>query len=67
MIGIEYHTVNLEGSKNPLVLNCWLCFNPFYAVDERLARLSGLGAQFEAFSPTVDCEAFRPDQNRALA
>ncbi|GLQ63907.1 hypothetical protein GCM10007867_27530 [Gluconobacter cerinus] len=35
--------------------------------DERLARLSGLGDQLEAFSPTVDFEAFRPDLEKALA
>ncbi|MBM3099341.1 IS5 family transposase [Gluconobacter cerinus] len=39
----------------------------FFDVDERLARLSGLGDQLEAFSRTVDFEAFRPDLDRALA
>lgn len=29
-------------------------------VDERLARLSGLGDQLEALSQTVDFEVFRP-------
>ncbi|BAK84260.1 transposase [Komagataeibacter medellinensis NBRC 3288] len=39
----------------------------FFDVDERLARLSGLGDQLEAFSRTVDFEVFRPDLDRALA
>ena len=39
----------------------------FFDVDERLARLSGLGDQLEAFSRTVDFETFRPDLDRALA
>jgi hypothetical protein len=39
----------------------------FFDVDERLARLSGLGDQFEAFSRTVDFEVFRPDLEKALA
>lgn len=39
----------------------------FFDVDEPLARLSGLGDQLEAFSRTVDFEAFRPDLERALA
>ncbi|WP_171840728.1 IS5 family transposase [Asaia bogorensis] len=39
------------------------CFD----MDERLARLSGLGDQLEAFSRTVDFEAFRPDLEKALA
>ncbi len=39
----------------------------FFDVDERLAWLSGLGDQFEAFSRTVDFEAFRPDLEKALA
>jgi hypothetical protein len=33
----------------------------FFGVEERLARLSGLGDQLEAFSRTVDFEVFRPD------
>ena len=33
----------------------------FFDVEERLARLSGLGDQLEAFSRTVDFEVFRPD------
>ncbi|MDE7540378.1 IS5/IS1182 family transposase, partial [Gluconobacter sphaericus] len=33
----------------------------FFDVEERVARLSGLGDQLEAFSRTVDFEAFRPD------
>ena len=33
----------------------------FFDVEERLARLSGLGDQLEAFSRTVDFDAFRPD------
>ena len=39
----------------------------FFDVEERLARLSGLGDQFEAFSRTVDFEVFRPDLEKALA
>ncbi|MGV4878461.1 hypothetical protein ACSW3V_13970, partial [Acetobacter indonesiensis] len=39
----------------------------FFDVEERLARLSGLGDQLEAFSRTVDLEVFRPDLERALA
>ena len=39
----------------------------FFDVEERLARLSGLGDQLEAFSRTVDFEAFRPDLGKALA
>ncbi len=33
----------------------------FFDVEERLARLSGLGDQLEAFSRTVDFEVFCPD------
>lgn len=39
----------------------------FFDVDERLARLSGLGDQLEAFSRIVDFEVFRPDLEKALA
>jgi len=39
----------------------------FSDVDERLARLSGLGDQLEAFSRTVDFEAFRPDLEKAFS
>jgi len=39
----------------------------FFDVEERLARLSGLGDQLEAFSRTVHCEVFRLDLNKALA
>ncbi|CCA90670.1 IS5 family transposase [Novosphingobium sp. PP1Y] len=39
----------------------------FIEVDERLARLSGLGDQLEAFSRAVDFEQFRPDLEKALA
>ena len=39
----------------------------FFDVEERLARLSGLGDQLEAFSRTVNFEAFRPDLDTALA
>ena len=38
----------------------------FFGVEERLARLSGLGDQLEAFSRTVDFEVFRPDLGQAL-
>jgi len=34
---------------------------------KRLARLSGLGDQLEAFSHTVDFEMFRSELNKALA
>jgi len=36
----------------------------FFDVDERLARLSGLGDQLEVFSQIVDFEVFRPDLER---
>ena len=39
----------------------------FFDVDERLARLSGLGDQLESFSRTVDFEVFRPDLEKSLA
>ena len=39
----------------------------FFDVEERLARLSGLGDQLEAFSRTVDFKVFRPDLEQALA
>lgn len=39
----------------------------FFDVEERLARLSTLGDQLEAFSQTVDFEVFRPELNKALA
>ncbi|BCI65896.1 transposase [Acetobacter aceti] len=39
----------------------------FFDAEERLSRLSGLGDQLEAFSWTVDFEAFRPDLDKALA
>jgi len=46
----------------------WLVKQPgFFDVGERLARLSGLGDQLEAFSRTVDFEAFCPDLDQALA
>ncbi|CAM3259561.1 transposase [Komagataeibacter xylinus NBRC 15237] len=39
----------------------------FFDVGERLARLSGLGDQLEAFSRSVDFKVFRPDLDKALA
>ncbi|GEL54489.1 hypothetical protein ABO01nite_24960 [Asaia bogorensis NBRC 16594] len=39
----------------------------FFDVYERRARLSGLGDQLEAFSRTLEFEAFRPDLEKALA
>ncbi|GBQ75549.1 transposase [Acetobacter malorum DSM 14337] len=39
----------------------------FFDVEEGLAGLSGLSDQLEAFSRTVDFEAFRPDLDKALA
>lgn len=39
----------------------------FFDVEEWLARLNGLGDQLEAFSQTVDFEAFPPDLEKALA
>jgi hypothetical protein len=39
----------------------------FFDVEERRARLSGLGDQLEAFSQTVDFKVFRPDLEKALA
>jgi len=38
-----------------------------FDVEERLARLSELGDQLEAFSRIVDFEAFRPGLEKALA
>lgn len=39
----------------------------FFEVDERLARLSDLGDQLEAFARAVDFEQFRLDLEKALA
>jgi len=39
----------------------------FFNVEERLARLSGLGDPLEAFFRTVDFEFFRSDLEKALA
>jgi len=39
----------------------------FFDVEERLARLSGLGDQLEAFSRTVDFDVFRLHLEQALA
>ena len=39
----------------------------FFDREERLARLSGLGDQLEAFSRSVVFEVFRPDPEKALA
>ncbi|MFT8913202.1 transposase [Zymomonas mobilis] len=39
----------------------------FFDVEERLARLSELGDQLEAFSRAVDFEVFRPEPDKALA
>ena len=39
----------------------------FFDVEDRLARLSGLGDQLEAFSRTVDFEVFRRDLDQALS
>lgn len=39
----------------------------FFDVEERLARLSDLGDQLEAFSRTVDFEVLRPDLEPTLA
>ncbi|WP_264810293.1 transposase, partial [Acetobacter orleanensis] len=72
---------NMEGSKNPLFFRNSLCFHlscvdegrwmmkssGFFDVEERLARLSGLGDQLEAFSRTLDFEVFRPDLDKAVA
>lgn len=38
-----------------------------FDVEERLARLSGLGDQLEEFSRTVDFEVFRTELDKALA
>ncbi|MQS00225.1 hypothetical protein GFJ39_13790 [Gluconobacter sp. AC10] len=38
----------------------------FFGVEERLARLSGLGDQLEAFSRTVDFEVFRRELKKAI-
>lgn len=46
----------------------WMMKQPgFFDVEKRLARLSGLGGQLEAFSRTVDFEVFRHDLEKALA
>ncbi len=39
----------------------------FFDIDDRLARLSGLGDQLEAFSRAVDFELFRPELEKALS
>ncbi|KXV58342.1 transposase [Acetobacter senegalensis] len=39
----------------------------FFDVEERLARLSGLGDQLEAFSRTVNFKIFHPDLEKAPA
>lgn len=39
----------------------------FFDIDERLARLSGLGDQLEAFSRAVDFELFRPELEKTLS
>ena len=39
----------------------------FFDVDDRLARLSDLGDQLEAFRAAVDFELFRPELNATLA
>lgn len=39
----------------------------FFDIDERLARLSGLGDQLKAFSRAVDFEVFRPALEAALS
>lgn len=39
----------------------------FFDVEERLARLSVLGDQLEAFFQSVVFEVFRPDTEKALA
>lgn len=39
----------------------------FFDIDERLARLSGLGDQLEAFSRAVDFELFRSELEAALS
>lgn len=39
----------------------------FFDIDERLARLSGLGDQLEAFSRDVDFELFRQELEKALS
>ena len=33
----------------------------FFDIEERLARLSGFGAQLDAFSQTLGFEVFRPN------
>lgn len=38
----------------------------FFDIDERLARLSGLGDQLEAFSRAVDFELYRPELEKTL-
>ena len=39
----------------------------FFDVQERLSHLSGSGDQPEAFSRTVDFDAFRPASDKVLA
>ena len=44
-----------------MLIEGWKIKQPgFFDVEERLARLHGLGDQPEAFSRTVDFEVFRP-------
>ncbi|GBQ13451.1 transposase [Komagataeibacter rhaeticus DSM 16663] len=38
----------------------------FFDVEDRPARLSGLGIQLEALSRTVNSEVLRPDLEKAL-
>ena len=39
----------------------------FFDIYERLARLSGLGDQLEAFSRAVDFDLFRPELEKTLS
>lgn len=55
-------------SISPALIGVWKMKQPgFFDVEERLARLSGLGDQLEAFPQTVDFEVFRRDLEKALA
>jgi len=64
----------MEGPKNslgdsnfPELIWAWIMKQSgFFDVDERLARLSGLGDQLNAFFQIVDFEVFRPDPEQDL-
>jgi len=59
---------NLYDSISFALIGVWIMSQAgFFDVEERLARLCGLGEQLETFSRTADFEAFGPDLEKALA